>query len=274
MSDFYSLKDFADGPHMVADPKGKWAWAADLAAARAEIERLRSSNEALMRERTSMIQTHRTNLAGLIAERDRLRERLTKERDEAEARYTKACQTIEEFAQRAEKAEAERDEATGTIERLNSNNLTLCAELAGWKQSARQMEAERDEARAQVAMAYEAAAKVLDPHDSGTFIGDALGHRICCNGYMCGCRGSTVGDYLQHLIRALTPADAKAALEAYGSEKVREGMRWAAEIIRGRCPECLGTGVRDSGGVHPWGEPITVPCDCADAILGGMETLK
>lgn len=28
------------------------------------------------------------------------------------------------------------------------------------------------------------------------------------------------------------------------------------------CPECNGTGMRDSGGVQPWGEPISVPCDC------------
>ncbi|UFS67745.1 hypothetical protein LO749_16775 [Paracoccus denitrificans] len=110
-----------------------------------------------------------------------------------------------------ERLTKERDEATATVELVNSNNLTLAAELAGWKQAARQMEAERDEAR--------------------------------------------------------------AALEAYGREKVREGMRWAAEIIRGCCPECQGTGVRDSGGAQPWGEPITVPCDCADAILAGMETI-
>ncbi|QLH13543.1 hypothetical protein HYQ43_04485 [Paracoccus pantotrophus] len=51
MADFYSLKDFADGPHMVADPKGKWAWAADLAAARAEIERLTARAEKAEAER-------------------------------------------------------------------------------------------------------------------------------------------------------------------------------------------------------------------------------
>jgi len=28
------------------------------------------------------------------------------------------------------------------------------------------------------------------------------------------------------------------------------------------CPECKGSGMRDSGGVQPWGEPIDVPCDC------------
>lgn len=28
------------------------------------------------------------------------------------------------------------------------------------------------------------------------------------------------------------------------------------------CLECKGTGLRDSGGVYPWGEGISVPCDC------------
>lgn len=28
------------------------------------------------------------------------------------------------------------------------------------------------------------------------------------------------------------------------------------------CPKCNGTGMADSGGVQPWGEPINVPCDC------------
>lgn len=28
------------------------------------------------------------------------------------------------------------------------------------------------------------------------------------------------------------------------------------------CPACKGKGERDSGGVHPWGQPIMVPCDC------------
>lgn len=31
------------------------------------------------------------------------------------------------------------------------------------------------------------------------------------------------------------------------------------------CPECKGSGMRDSGGVQPWGEPIDVPCDCENA---------
>lgn len=28
------------------------------------------------------------------------------------------------------------------------------------------------------------------------------------------------------------------------------------------CPKCHGTGMTDSGGTQPWGEPIEIPCDC------------
>lgn len=34
--------------------------------------------------------------------------------------------------------------------------------------------------------------------------------------------------------------------------------------LEGRpCPKCNDTGMADSGGTQPWGEPISVPCDCA-----------
>ena len=35
-----------------------------------------------------------------------------------------------------------------------------------------------------------------------------------------------------------------------------------------KCPECSDTGERDSGGMHPWGESILLPCDCKDAEIG------
>ena len=43
--------------------------------------------------------------------------------------------------------------------------------------------------------------------------------------------------------------------------------RRAAEspALAAHCPECQGTGARDSGGVQPWGEAIYVPCDCSNA---------
>ena len=35
-----------------------------------------------------------------------------------------------------------------------------------------------------------------------------------------------------------------------------------------KCLECSDTGQRDSGGIHPWGEPVLMPCDCKDAEVG------
>lgn len=38
------------------------------------------------------------------------------------------------------------------------------------------------------------------------------------------------------------------------------------------CPKCDGTGEADSGGIHPWGAPATIPCDCQQpAMLNGVE---
>lgn len=53
--------------------------------------------------------------------------------------------------------------------------------------------------------------------------------------------------------------------------------RAAAEPV---CPKCGGTGMADSGGFQPWGEPILIECDChaapqvtsvPDEILSSME---
>ena len=33
------------------------------------------------------------------------------------------------------------------------------------------------------------------------------------------------------------------------------------------CPKCNDTGMADSGGVQPWGEPIFIECDCRAAML-------
>lgn len=76
---------------------------------------------------------------------------------------------------------------------------------------AEKAEVERNEALAQVAMAYELAADEM--------IMQALS-----------CVGNTPIETVQSAIRALAPADAKVALEAYGREKVREGMQRAADI--------------------------------------------
>jgi hypothetical protein len=37
------------------------------------------------------------------------------------------------------------------------------------------------------------------------------------------------------------------------------------------CPECKGTGLRDSGGVYPWGEAIMLACDCGSSPGPGTQ---
>ena len=44
----------------------------------------------------------------------------------------------------------------------------------------------------------------------------------------------------------------------------RHEIRTLLNALEGRpCPKCNDTGMADSGGTQPWGEPISVPCDCA-----------
>lgn len=85
------------------------------------------------------------------------------------------------------------------------------AEIERLTARAAKAEAERDEALAQVAAVIEKAANIAlygDDDDP-----DWLMNRA-------------------ESIRALTPAHAKAALEAYGREKVREGMQRAADLCK------------------------------------------
>lgn len=78
------------------------------------------------------------------------------------------------------------------------------------------------------------------------------------------------------------PADVDRALDrGYRIGSVYDGYSGscaepcAADVYErpeaSRCPECEGSGLRDSGGVHPWGEHIQVPCDCGRAALQEKE---
>lgn len=98
------------------------------------------------------------------------------------------------------------------------------------RETLRALSAALERSQAETAAAYEAAACLID--DAGdVVVTGALGMQLCCNGYMCGCRGSDVGSYLQHLIRALTPADSKAALDRVVAEAEARGMREAADKL-------------------------------------------
>lgn len=147
-------------------------------------------------------------------------ERLTKERDEARE-WGGQARIRENRAEDARiKAEDERD----------ALQAALKDEMREHQDTVRLVDKAEAERSAIAVAAFKAAADVLDTHGDSA-ASEALGQRLCCNGYMCGCQGATVGDYLQHLIRSLTTADAQAALEAYGRKKVREGMKMAADLI-------------------------------------------
>lgn len=49
--------------------------------------------------------------------------------------------------------------------------------------------------------------------------------------------------------------------------KVIDGAIAAYDAEPVECPKCNDTGMADSGGVQPWGEPILIECDCRDAML-------
>lgn len=67
-------------------------------------------------------------------------------------------------------------------------------------------------------------------------------------------------------------AELDAWLETDGCDPLTVGQGESVGLVlhelkrlRAICPECKGTGMADSGGTHPWGEPALIPCGC-DAI--------
>ena len=121
--------------------------------------------------------------------------------------------------------------------RYSNDPSELKRSLAAARAEIERLTKERDEARAQVAAAYELAAqaKVFMPEEGGFLTRVPLLPET------------------KAAIRALTPADAQAALEAYGLEKMREGMKRAAALFL--------LGSRDGVSI-------------SSAILAEMETLK
>lgn len=57
-----------------------------------------------------------------------------------------------------------------------------------------------------------------------------------------------------------------------GDKLYRHPQEWQSKQMS--CPKCNDTGMADSGGVQPWGEPILIECDCRDAMLQGAETVS
>lgn len=62
------------------------------------------------------------------------------------------------------------------------------------------------------------------------------------------------------LLSLLDELEAKDSMIAAQQHEIRTLLN----ALEGRpCPKCNDTGMADSGGTQPWGEPISVPCDCA-----------
>lgn len=59
-------------------------------------------------------------------------------------------------------------------------------------------------------------------------------------------------------VMATKPSDA----DEFDVEYIRAVAAQPALGYDTDCPECSGTGQRDSGGTHPWGEPAMMMCDC------------
>ena len=148
-------------------------------------------------------------------------------------------------------------DAQTEIERLTAERNETAMLLSLHMKRAEKAEAKRDEARAQAAAAFVAAENALesrkygDPDEREEYAFDAALDRGIV------------------AIRRLTPADAKAALEAYGREKVREGMQRAADIALCHSDD------RPRRYSMGWNDGYIDGCKGAsDAILAEMEKLK
>lgn len=129
------------------------------------------------------------------------------------------------------------------------------ADFAAARAEIERLTKERDEARAQVAAAYGSAADALQNVAENW----DCGHN---DSRLCDCaRDVEQWSFAADEIRHMTPTDAKAALEAYGREKVREGMQRVIDRLR------------HEGQINPsltYADAI----EWAETILADMEKLK
>ncbi len=65
-------------------------------------------------------------------------------------------------------------------------------------------------------------------HGDFTNVAFALNQRMCCDGHMCGCQGSTVGQYLAHELRALYASPVPSG----GEELLRSHFKCAVDALR------------------------------------------
>ncbi|EPJ4169905.1 hypothetical protein R2538_004777 [Citrobacter freundii] len=78
-------------------------------------------------------------------------------------------------------------------------------------------------------------------------------------------------DYVTAAELAVDEPTRKAVHELYegalriGDKLYRHPKEWQSKQMS--CPKCNDTGMADSGGVQPWGEPILIECACRAAML-------
>lgn len=139
-----------------------------------------------------------SDLAAARSEIERLKDKCSQYIEKA---YDKTIE-VNNLKAEIERLKTDNENLTASLAGEVTESERLRAELAGYKYAAQQLEAERDLARAWVAKAF----------------------RMAMN-------ETAKGPGFIDRIRELTPADARAALEAYGREKMREGMKRAAELV-------------------------------------------
>ncbi len=70
---------------------------------------------------------------------------------------------------------------------------------------------------------------------------------------------------LRQILEEMRAYNPKA--DEYGGKHIIPGWADRIEVAlnrmnAGTCQRCNGTGMEDSGGVQPWGEPILIECQC------------
>lgn len=69
-------------------------------------------------------------------------------------------------------------------------------------------------------------------------------------------------------------ADPGCAKENAAEAELRAVLTTALAQQPAACPKCDGTGEADSGGIHPWGAPATIPCDCQQPAASQKQNIQ
>ncbi|MFA9597728.1 ead/Ea22-like family protein [Citrobacter telavivensis] len=73
------------------------------------------------------------------------------------------------------------------------------------------------------------------------------------------------------VLALLDELEAKDSMIAAQQHEIRTLLNALEEKL---CPKCNGTGMADSGGTQPWGEPIEIECDCRQQDVNTAELVS